>query len=44
MLRGMMRPTGNPGFGELFSLSVAEVYTYFLGENPIPTHTFSTCR
>jgi len=38
MTRGMTRPqtNGAPGNGELFPLSVTEVYTYFAGANPTP--------
>jgi len=38
MLRGMIRPTGNPGSGGLFPLSLTELYTYFGGTPSSPNH------
>jgi len=38
VLRGMTRPTGEPGSGEVFVLSLTEVYTYFAGISLIPNN------
>jgi len=42
MTRGMTRPTGNPGSGEVFALSLTEIYTYFAGTRTDAHQTHNT--